>query len=82
LFAAALGLDVTAASASTHNQKEVTMAGKPPDRLEAEVEEIPLGQRLFENPFLLLIAGILVMVIFYTGWGMWEILSLTPAPLP
>jgi hypothetical protein len=58
------------------------MAGKPPDRLEAEAEEIPLGQRLFENPFLLLIAGILVMVIFYTGWGMWEILSLTPAPLP
>jgi hypothetical protein len=45
-------------------------------------EEIPLGQRLFENPFLLLAAGILVMVVLYTGWGLWEIMSLTPAPLP
>lgn len=45
-------------------------------------EEIPLGQRLYDMPFLLLIAGIVIMVIFYTGWGMWEILSLEPAPLP
>ncbi|MEX0912401.1 MAG: hypothetical protein WD737_12460 [Gemmatimonadota bacterium] len=45
-------------------------------------EEIPLGQRLYDNPFLLLAAGIVVMLIFYTGWGMWEILSLQPAPLP
>jgi len=45
-------------------------------------EEIPLGQRLFENHFLLLAAGILVMVVLYTGWGLWEIMSLTPAPLP
>jgi hypothetical protein len=45
-------------------------------------EEIPLGQRLFESPFLLLAAGIVVMVVLYTGWGLWEIMSLTPAPLP
>ena len=45
-------------------------------------EPVPLAQRLFDNPFLLLVAGILVMVILYTGWGLWEILSLTPAPLP
>jgi hypothetical protein len=45
-------------------------------------EEVPLGQRLFDSPFLLLIAGILVMVVLYTGWGLWEIYSLTPAPLP
>lgn len=49
---------------------------------EAEAEEIPLGQRLFDRPFLLLVAGIVVMVIFYTGWGLWEILTLKPAPLP
>jgi hypothetical protein len=49
---------------------------------EAGGEEIPLGQRLFDRPFLLLAAGILIMVIFYTGWGLWEILSLDPAPLP
>jgi hypothetical protein len=45
-------------------------------------EEIPLAQRLMDNPYLLLVAGIVVMVVLYTGWGLWEILSLTPAPLP
>jgi hypothetical protein len=45
-------------------------------------EEIPLGQRLYERPFLLLILGIVVMVVFYTGWGLWEVMSLSEAPLP
>jgi hypothetical protein len=44
--------------------------------------QVPLGQRLMERPFLLLVAGILVMVVCYTGWGLLEILRLTPAPLP
>lgn len=45
-------------------------------------EEPPLGQRLFDRPFLLLAAGMLVMLLFYTGWGLWEILSLPPGELP
>jgi len=45
-------------------------------------EKVPLGQRLFDNVFLLLAAGILVMVLFYTAWGIWQMRSLTPAPLP
>jgi hypothetical protein len=45
-------------------------------------EEIPLGQRLFDRPFLLLIVGILVTLLFYTGWGLWEVASLSEAPLP
>lgn len=48
----------------------------------AEATRIPLGQRLYDNVFLLLVAGIVVMVVFYTAWGIWEALSLTPAPLP
>lgn len=44
--------------------------------------KVPLGQRLFERPFLLLIAGIVVMAVFYTLWGFIEILSLKTAPLP
>lgn len=48
----------------------------------AQEQNIPLGQRLFDNVFLLLVAGIVVMVVFYTAWGIWEALSLTPAPLP
>jgi hypothetical protein len=43
---------------------------------------VPLGQRLFDRPFLLLAAGLVVMFLFYTGWGLVEIFSLGRAPLP
>jgi hypothetical protein len=45
-------------------------------------ESVPLGQRLFDNMFLLLAAGLLVMVVLYTGWGLWEITSLPTSTLP
>jgi hypothetical protein len=45
-------------------------------------EKIPLGQRLFDRPFLLLIAGLIVMFGFYSAWGLYEIMSLPQAPLP
>jgi hypothetical protein len=45
-------------------------------------EPVPLGQRLFDNIFLLLGAGLVVMLVLYTSWGLWEILSLPPAQLP
>ena len=53
-----------------------------PDPQDIPEDEIPLGQRLLDRPFLLLFLGILIMAVFYTGWGLWEIHSLTPAPLP
>ena len=43
---------------------------------------VPLGQRLFDNIFLLLGVGLLVVFVLYTGWGLWEITTLPPAPLP
>jgi hypothetical protein len=48
----------------------------------SEGTDIPLGQRLMDNPILLLVLGLLIMFVFYTGWGMWEIMSLRQAPLP
>jgi hypothetical protein len=45
-------------------------------------EKIPLGQRLYDNPFLLLVAGIIVMAVFFTGWGLYEILTLPASRLP
>ena len=45
-------------------------------------EPIPTGQALFDRPFLLLAAGLLVMFLFYTGWGLVEIQSLPQATLP
>lgn len=45
-------------------------------------EKVPLGQRLFDNPFLLLLLGLVVMFGFYTIWGLIEIASLPQATLP
>jgi hypothetical protein len=45
-------------------------------------ERVPLGQRLFDNVFLLLAAGLLVMFLFYTGWGLWEVVTLPDGRLP
>ena len=39
-------------------------------------------QRLYERPFVLLFLGLGVMFLFYTIWGMIEILSLPVATLP
>jgi hypothetical protein len=49
----------------------------PPDD-----RDVPLGQRLFDRPFLLLVAGILVMIAFYTLWGLVELIRLPQATLP
>ena len=42
----------------------------------------PLGQRLLDRPFLLLLGGLVVMFGFYTLWGLLEIASLPTAALP
>ena len=47
-----------------------------------EDREVPLGQRLLDRPFLLLVAGLVVMFGFYTIWGLVEIASLPAATLP
>lgn len=60
----------------------MTTRESPPPPDDASAEPIPLGQRLFDRPFLLLGLGVLIMVVFYTGWGLLEIMSLEPAPLP
>lgn len=58
------------------------MTNVPPPLEEHPEEEIPWGQRFFDRPFLLLVLGLVIMLIFYTGWGLWEVGRLTPAPLP
>ena len=47
-----------------------------------ETSLIPRGQKLFDSPWLLLIAGLVVMFVFYTIWGLIEITTLPQAPLP
>ena len=38
-----------------------------------EQEPVPMMQRLLDNPFLLLLLGILVPAVFYIIWGIIEI---------
>lgn len=47
-----------------------------------ETEPIPLGQRFYDNHFLLLALGLIVMFVVFTGWGLWEILTLPQGTLP
>ena len=47
-----------------------------------EKESVPIGQRIMDNPFLLLAAGLIVMFGFYTIWGVFEVLWLPDATLP
>jgi hypothetical protein len=45
-------------------------------------DPIPRLQQLYDSPFLLLLVGVLVMLVVYTGWGLVEILTLPAASLP
>ena len=45
----------------------------------SEQEPIPIMQRVLDNPFLLLLLGILVPTIFYIVWGIIEITQIPMA---
>ena len=40
---------------------------------QADQEPVPLMQRVLDNPFLLLLLGIIVPAVFYIIWGIMEI---------
>jgi len=44
--------------------------------------QAPLLQRLYDSPFVLLLIGLVVMLVLFTFWGLWEVMSLPTAPLP
>ncbi|MDQ1301146.1 MAG: hypothetical protein QG637_1067 [Chloroflexota bacterium] len=43
---------------------------------QAELQEIPLGQRLFDNTFALLIVSIVISGLVYNVWGLVETLGI------
>lgn len=47
-----------------------------------QTERPPLGQRLFDNIYLMLALGLLVMLVVFTAWGMWEIFTMPTGTLP
>ena len=42
----------------------------------------PLAQRIYDNWVLLMIAGIVIMAVIYTGWGLYEVFAMPQAQLP
>ena len=42
----------------------------------AQDHDIPLMQRLLDNPFLLLFLGVLIPMVVYTLWGVIDILTI------
>lgn len=49
---------------------------------EPSPDAVPLLQRLYDRPFLLLALGLVVMLTLFTAWGLWEVLTLPEATLP
>lgn len=54
-------------------QKQEASGQTPP-------ENITLGQKLFDNMFLLLIISFLITFVLYNVWGLIETLGVPPAP--
>lgn len=42
----------------------------------------PMLKRLMDNPWLLLVLGVLIPLLSYTLWGWIELTLVPPAPLP
>lgn len=45
-----------------------------------DIEDKTLGQRLFDNMYLLLIISVLISFVLYNMWGLIETLNVPPAP--
>lgn len=45
-------------------------------------EDVPFGQKILDSPFLLLVAGVVVMFGCFTMWGVVEVMMLPQATLP
>ena len=47
-----------------------------------ESNKPPLLQRVLDNPWLLLVLGVVIPLLSYTAWGWIELTQVTPAALP
>ncbi|RZI43298.1 hypothetical protein EGT07_10705 [Herbaspirillum sp. HC18] len=43
---------------------------------EGEQERVPIMQQILDNPFLLLFIGVAVPTVFYTVWGIMEVVTI------
>lgn len=52
------------------------------DTLRSDPSDLPFLQRLYDRPFVLLAIGVTIMLVLFTAWGLWEVMSLPQATLP
>lgn len=45
------------------------------DPVEPQDEPVPMMQQLLDNPFLLLFLGVMIPMVLYTAWGVFDILT-------
>ena len=50
------------------------------DQEPTDSEQVPMMQKLLDNPFLLLFIGIVMPTVFYILWGVMEIATIPIAP--
>lgn len=48
----------------------------------APPQEIPRGQHFFDNWILLMVISVAITAILYNAWGLIQVLTLPPAPIP
>ena len=41
---------------------------------------VPVMQKILDNPFLLLVVGVVVPTVFYIVWGIMELVTIPVAP--
>ncbi|MCC7487407.1 MAG: hypothetical protein IT529_20735 [Burkholderiales bacterium] len=53
---------------------DATRSPDPAGKDEGE-QDIPWMQQFLDNPFLLLFLGVMVPMVLYVAWGVWDILT-------
>ncbi len=48
----------------------------------APEQEIPRGQKFFDNWILLLVISVAITAVLYNAWGLFQVLTLPSAPIP
>jgi hypothetical protein len=61
---------------AAHQLKGVVVATEPESSHREDGREPPLPQRLMDNLWFLLALGVIIPVVLYLGWGMWEFTEL------
>lgn len=64
--------------AINHSHKVLVFLGenKMSDENQGENDDIPMMQKLLDNPFLLLFIGVASPAVLYLGWGIMEIVTI------